>query len=217
MDHSAEITVKSYGSVSAMPDGICLDLTVKAHKSDYSQTLGDLNERVREVNAAVRRTGFSGKPVTKSYNISEEWANPYETAKRTFAGFSASQVMSIALPLDMALLDRVIEGLTQSNSKAELSISFVVQDTNAMEHGARIAAVTRAKEAAIDLAKASDLQLLAVKSINYAGNIANGRSNLNIAHESAAQYGVCSSPEVNPDAISHEEAVTVVWLARPIG
>lgn len=215
MDHVAEITVKGYGSVSAVPDGICLDLTVKANKPDYSQTLDDLNERVRAVNAAIVRTGFSGKPVTKTYEISEEWTNPYETAKRAFAGFTASQVMSIALPLDMALLGSVIAELSQSNSNAELNISFVVQDTNAMEHDARIAAVTRAKQAAMDLAKASDLHLLAVKSINYAGNKANGRSRMHMVHESAAQYDVSSATEVSPDAIYHEETVTVVWLARP--
>lgn len=215
MEHVAEITVKGTGSVSAMPDGICLDLSVTSNKPDYPQTLGDLNARVSAINAAIRRAGCDVQAVTKSYAVSEVWTNPYDSAKRAFAGFTASQKMALAFPLDMALMGRVIGELAQSDSKAELSIAFVVQDTNALERSARVAAVTRAKEAARDLAGASDLQLLSVKSINFAGSKASGRSGLRMAADSLEQYDSSSVPEVSPDAICHEESVTMVWLARP--
>ncbi len=57
MEKFAEVTVKGYGSVSATPDGICLDLAVKANKPDYSQALGELNTRVKAVNAAIVSAG----------------------------------------------------------------------------------------------------------------------------------------------------------------
>lgn len=217
MEHVAEITVKGTGSVSAMPDGICLDLSVTSNKPDYPQTLGDLNARVSAINAAILRAGCDAQAVTKSYSISEVWSNPYDAAKRAFAGFTASQKMALVFPMDMALLGRVIEALGHSNSNAELSIAFVVQDTNAMERGARIAAVTNAKEAAQDLAEASDLRLLSVKTINFAGSKASGRSSLRMAADSLEQYDSSSAPEVSPDAICHEESVAMVWLAEPSG
>lgn len=213
MEHVAEITVKGTGSVSAMPDGICLDLSVTSNKPDYPQTLGDLNARVSAINAAIRRAGCDVQAVTKSYAVSEVWTNPYDSAKRAFAGFTASQKMALAFPLDMALLGRVIGELAQSDSKAELSIAFLVQDTNALERCARVAAVTRAKEAARDLAEASDLELLSVKSINYVGSKANGRSVLHLEHDSLEQYDASTQPEVSPDVVSHEESVLMVWLA----
>ena len=79
-----------------------------------------------------------------------------------------------------------------------------------MEKFARISAVLNAKEAAGDLADASDLKLMAVKSINFTGSRSAYGSGFSLA-----SCDMASTPEVTPDVISHEESVQMVWLAEP--
>jgi uncharacterized protein YggE len=210
MEQIAEITVKGYGNISAMPDGIHIDMEVLSQKTDYPKTLEHLHAKVSAINAALVRAGCTEAATTKSYGVSELWSDQYDADKRKFIGYQATQKMGVTIPVDRAILGTVFAEITATDSKPEIGITFVVRDKDAMEKGARINAVTKAKEAAQDLATASDLKLMAVKSINFTGSRSSGGAGL-----SFAQYDVAPPPEITPDVISHEESVTMVWLAEP--
>lgn len=207
----AEITVKGYGNVSAVPDGITIDIEVLSREASYPHTLERLNSKVSAINAAILRAGCTDTAVTKSYGVSELWTDQYDPEKRKFQGYQATQKMGVTIPVDKSLLGSVFAEISATDSRPGIGITFVVRDKDSLEKGARINAVTKAKEAAKDLATASDLKLVSVKSINFAGSRSSFGSGFSLA-----SCDMASTPEVTPDTISHEESVLMVWLARPM-
>lgn len=210
MEQVAEITVKGYGTASAMPDGISISLSVLSQKKVYAQTIEGLNTKVSAISLALTRAGCIETAVTKSYGVSEVWTDQYDSAKRQFQGYQATQKLGVTIPVDNILLGRVFEELSNSDSQPDIGITFVVKDHEALEKVARINAVTKAKEAAKDLADASGLKLIDVKSINFTGSRSGYGSGFSLV-----QCDMGSTPEVTPDVISHEESVLMVWLATP--
>lgn len=210
MEKLAEITVKGYGSVGAMPDCIQIDLAVVAIGQDYPSTLGDLNARVSAINAALIRAKTDELAKTKTYGIEEVWSDPYHADKRKFQGYQATQRMCVTIPLDQVLLGRVVGELALSDSKPSISFAFVVRDTEPLKRAARIAAVVKAKETASDLSGTAGLKLVGVKSIDFVGTpIRKGQS----LHYGQAQYDTGSNPEATPDFVYIDEVVSMVWEA----
>lgn len=217
MTQMAEINVSGTGKVSALPDGMRLDLTIASRKDDYSQSLSLLNARVDATAAAMLRAGVSESIVTKSYSVAETWSDQFDKEKRKFLGYLAIQKMTVTVPIDNALLERVIKELAAGDGKPKMSLSFVVRNTEAMEREARITAVKKAKEAAADLAEASDLELVAVKSINFRTGSSMDYSSLSVNTLDGihADFSESPAPRVTPDVVSHDETVLMVWLAKP--
>src|SRR3989338_3221808 len=98
MEQVAEITVKGYGNASAMPDGINIGLSVVSQKKVYAQTIEGLNTKVSAINAALTRAGCTESAVTKSYGVSEVWTDQYDSAKRQFQGYQATQRLGVTIP-----------------------------------------------------------------------------------------------------------------------
>lgn len=211
MEQLAEITVTCYGHSSAMPDGIDIGLSVASQQKDYSQTIDGLNAKISAIKAALTRAGCSEPAVTKAYGVSEVWSDKYDAAKRQLHGYQATQKLGVTIPVNNVLLGRVFEELSSSDSQPDISITFVVRDHEALKKDARVNAAIKAKEAATDLAEASGLKLMAVKSIEFAGSSRSYGADLSQLY----QADMASTPEVNPDVISHEESVLMVWLASP--
>ena len=213
MNHTAEIKVTGHGLVSAMPDAIRVELTVVSQKLDYPQTLASLNARVSAIGEAVTRAGTRETVFTKSYTITEAWSDPYDKEKRQFQGYEATQEMRVTIPLDNALLGQIINGVSECKADPSIRIVFMVKDVDALKKAARIHAVHRAKEAAQDLADASGLQLSSIRSIDFSSSRANADNGLCVSV--FAQLDGPSAPEIEPDVVSHEEVVHMVWIANP--
>lgn len=216
MQKVAEIKVKSYGSVNTMPDGIQIDLTIVVRANDYPKTFGELNARVSAVNASLSRAKTSTAATTKSYDIEEVWTDEFNAEKRKFHGYKATQKMGVIIPLDQALLGRVIGELANSDSKPRIGFRFLIRDAEKMKRAARISAVVKAKEAATDLAETAGLKLVAVKSIDFAATSQRLRDELQFEMGDAAQFCITEVPDVEPDAIIFEEMVNMVWEAAPL-
>ena len=213
MTELAEITVTANASVSKMPDGIRIDMSVLAQKMDYAQTLDQLNYAVAAINASLKDVGISDPTTTQSYEIKEIWSDPYDDEKRKFQGYRGTQKMAVTIGVDKALLGRAIMGLASCKGNPRVSIAFIVKNTDGMEKQARLSAARRAREAATDLAEAAGLRLVSVKSINFTSSQKSQDSGLYVSD--LAQYSVPTAPDVRPDAISHSESVKMIWLAEP--
>ena len=92
----------------------------------------------------------------------------------------------------------------------------MVKNFDALKKAARIEAAHRAKEAAQDLAGASALQLVSIRSIDFSDSRVNG-GDYGLSVSALAQLNGPSAPEIEPDVVSHEEVVHMVWLATSIG
>lgn len=213
MNELAEVTVTATGSVKEMPDGIRIDMTANAQKTDYAQTLEQLNQMVAAIDAALKRAQVAKEATTQNYSMTEVWSDPYNEDKRKLLGYRGTQKMSVTIGMDNELLGRAIIELSACTGNPNIDVTFVVQNTAPMEKTARITAVKKARESASDLADAAGLKLVAVKSITYTSTQKPKGSSLYVSE--LARFDVPSMPTVRPDAVSHEEGVKMIWLAEP--
>jgi uncharacterized protein YggE len=213
MNEIAEITVTATSSVKEMPDGIRLDMTVNAQSVNYALASEQLNQKVFAVNAALAQVCARTEATTKSYSIDEVWTDPYDEDKRKLIGYRGTQKLSITIDLNNDLLGRALAVLSTCDGNPNIGVTFVVRNTEPMERTARITAVKKAHEAANDLASASGLKLIAVKSISYSSPKKLGGSSLHLPE--LDQFDAPSMPTIRPDSVSHEEGVRMVWLSEP--
>ena len=212
MTDLAEITVTANGSVSEMPDGIRIGMSVVAQKLDYAQTLNDLNQMVAAINLALEKAEVLEPATTQSYDVSEIWSDPYDEDKRKLQGYRGKQKMAVSIGLDNSLLGRIVAGLAACKGNPSVDITFIVQNTDKLEQMARLKAVKRARESANDLANAAGLKLVSVKSISFSSNQKSLSAGLHLSDLN--QFDVPSAPSVKPYAISHNESVKMIWLAE---
>jgi uncharacterized protein YggE len=211
MQQTAEINITGRGTVTSFPDGIQIDLSAISENVDYTECLSVLNVRVKNIIDGVARAGTEESVFTKSYAITELWSDQYDSQKRKFQGYRASQKLIVTIPLNTLLLGSIVQELAKSDSNADMGISFVIRNMEPLKREARIAAAAKAKESATDFAEATGLQLSSVKTITYTAGKNASNSTLNI--DSLSQYSVSSFDKVTPDEISHDETVNIVWLA----
>lgn len=211
MQQTAEINITGRGTVTSFPDGIQIDLSAISENVDYTECLSVLNVRVKNIIDGVARAGTNEPVFTKSYAITELWSDQYDSQKRKFQGYSATQKLIVTIPLNTQLLGSIVQELAKSDSNADMQISFVIRNMEPLKREARIAAAAKAKESATDFAEATGLQLSSVKTITYTAGKNASNSSLHI--DSLSQYSVSSFDAVTPDEISHDETVNIVWLA----
>ena len=91
MQQTAEINITGRGTVTSLPDGIQIDLSAISENVDYTECLSVLNVRVKNIIDGVARAGTEESVLTKSYAITELWSDQYDSQKRKFQGYRASQ------------------------------------------------------------------------------------------------------------------------------
>ena len=126
--------------------------------------------------------------------------------------------MKIEFDSDNERLGKILYALARCELHPEFTISYTVKDQEAAKNELLGKAVADAKEKANVLAKAADLQLKEIQTVDYSwGEISMEvrpvggmlRANKMMAAECAedAAYGM----DIEPDDITVSDTVTVVW------
>ncbi|MFM8445210.1 MAG: SIMPL domain-containing protein [Methylococcus sp.] len=135
--------------------------------------------------------------------------------RRVLTGFSARHGLHLELPFDKQRLNAVIDGLTESGSESNFSITFTVEDTEALQTRAMQAAIADAVRKAAIIAEAAGVQLGDILKIDY--------SRMVIEFDTPSFDRDCSyseplprsqHPDIEPDDVNTSTSITVVWEIR---
>ena len=158
------VTVTGTGTVSGTPDQLLLSMGVQASGGSVAAALGQANQAVRAVTAALRGAGVRAADVqTSGLSVQPQYSNgsPLPT------GYSASESIQVTLRHLSAAGGQIAAAVRAGGNATVLDgVSLNLTDTSALLGAARARAVTDARVIATQEARALGRSLGPVVSIS---------------------------------------------------
>ena len=204
---AARITVTGTGNVTGTPNQLLLSMGVQVNGSSVGSALGNANNAVNRVTAALRADGVAAKDIqTSGLSI---WPN-YPNNSQTPNGYSVSESITATLN-SLAAAGRQIDAAVHAGGNATTvsGISLNLTDTSALLAQARARAVANATAKAGQYAKALGQPLGPVLSIT--DQVATQPYPVFNGADSAA--AVKGSVPISPGSQQLSVSITVVFAA----
>ncbi len=212
MERKLQITGR--GKLSVTPDTIFLSFNVSSQRNEYEETIIALNQQVEELRIAVEREGVERKKLkTTNFSVRKETTWNKKTEKYDFAGFKATHNLELELPLEKALINSLLNKITQQLNDLDFNISFGVKDTSAQQQNLLLQAIGKAKENAALIAQATGVELLEILHIDYTFRelvIRSQRYDYPV-YEADTIMTSDAAPDFEPEDIDLAENVTITW------
>ena len=210
------ITVKGTGNVSVKPDLIVITMILESQHRDYNKTMELAAESVKMQQDAIISAGFDKKDLkTTNFNIDthyESYHDKNDNYKSRFDGYICEQGLKLEFDFDTEVLSKVLTAIAKASTDPQLNIQFSVKDKAAVSEELLISATENAKHKAEILAKASDVILGHLISIDY------NWGELHLYSQTRYDISNCmdmmsssSAPDIEPDNIDVSDTVSFVW------
>jgi len=156
---SKTITVAGTGEVYVSPDVGVIDISVKNEGKDIALVTNQNNETMNGIISFLKGKGIEAKDIkTTVYNISPRYEYNGDTGKRIFVGYEIAQTVHVKIR-DLTKVGEIISGATEAKADEISSLSFIVDDDEAVKEQAKELAIKDAKEKAQKLEKALGVSL----------------------------------------------------------
>ena len=220
------IRVTGKGQISVPPDRIRLLFELEECKDTYREAIKASKESVDELRKIFEKLGFDVKEL-KTTNF--EIKSVFETEKvkkdeykQVFKGYKYSHVLKIEFDLDHDLLGKILDNVSRCECHPEFDISYTIKDKEAVKNKLLEKAVKDSRVKAEVLAKAAEMNLDELVSIDYSwgeieltsspyGKLLDGLR----CNDSEEDYYLDDAPmQLEPDDIKASDTVTVVWKLK---
>lgn len=210
--NNREIVIKGIGKASVAPDIIVLEMTIEVCDQSYEDTMLRGTGLVDSLRRAIISSGHDGKELkTSHFDVNtkyERYQNKDDVWRTRFDGYVCTHGLRLEFNLDMTKLGATLGAIAECNANPKFNIRFSIKDRNAVSEQLLVSAMENAKEKAIILTKAAGVKLGAIQRVDYNWGELHLYSNTNM--------GIASAPppmrmEVEPENITAEDTVTVVW------
>ncbi len=211
------ITVKGIGRASARPDTVVLSMSLDSRDMDYSKAMEIAADNIEDITNAVMAAGFKKDAVkTTNFNVRTDYQNVKDHSgnyRQEFRGYVVSHNLKVEFGFDVKLLSQALSAIAGCLSHPQLSISFVVKDTAAVNEEMLRSATANARKKAEILCNASDVTLGKLLSIDYNWGEIDVRSDTrySLAEDCLATPMMARSIDIEPDDINVSDTVTFVW------
>lgn len=161
------IAVTGKGILRLVPDLARLTLAVSASDADYAAAVRAAEEHAANVKNAL--AGVAGAENVKAASVRVEphfetvTENGVQTRRQT--GYTATRRLRAELCARPALLAEALQAVAQSGAAPELSVEYTLAEADKARRKALALAVRDAKKRAEAIAKAADVRLSGVRSM----------------------------------------------------
>lgn len=215
MNESRTVRVTGKGMIRLKPDTVELTATLEGMEPGYAETLarsaGD-TDRMRD---AIESAGFLREDLkTRNFSVQTEYEGYQEDGayRQRLVGYRYRHELIITFPRDNERLGAILSAIANAALAPELHIAYTVKDREAAKNALIGLAVEDAKTKAEALAKASGVRLGCIRHIGYAIS-ENAFAVRPVMYGGLSRKAAmdCAAPEIVPEEITAEDAVTVVW------
>ena len=209
------ITIKGTGKVSVKPDLIIITMQLESHDYDYEKTMKLAAESVNILQNAIIKAGFNKEDLkTTDFNIRthyESYRDKDNNYKSRFDGYVCEQGLKLEFDFNTSVLSNVLTSIGKATVEPNLNIQFSVKDKDAINEELLIRATENARRKAEVLARASNVTLGDLISIDYNWGDLYLYSNTSYMMENNCLAFKTSAPDIEPDDIEVSDTVTFVW------
>ena len=212
------IRVTGKGTIHVKPDMTRLTIDLKGLEKEYDAVMRRSAEETRSLRDVLADLGFKAEDMkTLSFDVNTKYENYRDERddwKSRFVGYEYEHRMKLEFPSDNALLGRVLYALAHAPVNPEFAISAFVRDPEPVRNELLGKAVADAVAKSGVLAKAANVTLGSILSIDYAWTRVDFEVNVMDRCEepmacdcAADRYDV----DIEPDDVDASDTVTVVW------
>jgi hypothetical protein len=165
------ITVSGTGEVYATPDIGLVNISVRTEGKDVATATNDSSVKMNDILSFIKVQGVEDKDIkTTGFNINPVYAWEDKTGKRTLTGYEVTQTINVKIR-DLTKVGSIISGATEKGANDVSSLSFIVDDDEAVKEQAKNLAIKDAQAKAKNLEKALGVKM--VKIVNFSDNTYN--------------------------------------------
>ncbi|WP_270271055.1 SIMPL domain-containing protein [Enterocloster clostridioformis] len=220
------IRVTGKGQISVPPDRIRLLFELEECKDTYREAIKASKESVDELRRIFEKLGFDVKELkTTNFEINSVFETEKvkkDEYKQVFKGYKYSHVLKIEFDLDHDLLGKILDNVSRCECHPEFDISYTIKDKEAVKNKLLEKAVKDSRVKAEVLAKAAEMNLDELVSIDYSWGELDlttspyGRllDAMPLSLEEDACYMSDEPLQLEPENIRASDTVTVVWKLR---
>lgn len=164
------LRVEGIGKTSSKPDLIQLNFSLVTNHSDYRKALEISTDNYGNLEESFIQAGIEkGDIKTSNLRIETLYESVSEGRifRSVFKGYAIHTNIFLEIPLDFALLSKIVDGISKKGITPEFTINFAVKDDQKTVLLALGEAVSDAKAKAEALAKASGVSLGMIKNMSY--------------------------------------------------
>jgi hypothetical protein len=165
VSESQVITVSGTGEVYATPDVGLIDISVKTEGKDVATATNESSVKMNDIISFIKSSSVEDKDIkTTGFNINPIYSWEDKTGKRTLTGYEVTQTVNVKIR-DLTKVGSIISGATEKGANDVSSLSFIVDDDEAVKEQAKNLAIKDAQAKAKNLEKALGVKM--VKIINF--------------------------------------------------
>ena len=147
------ISITGYAEVSAKPDVAQITISVLSENRDLGIATEDNNTKTNAIVSFLKENGIEDKDIkTSNYNINPRYEYYSDYRNRYLAGYEVSQSLSVKIR-NLDLVGEIIAGSSERGSNDISSLSFIIDDDEALKAQVKKQAIEDAKLKALELAK----------------------------------------------------------------
>lgn len=213
------IRVTGKGQIAVKPDLIRLNITLEDSSVKYEDTLEQSATQVELLKDCFEKLGFAREDLkTLHFSIDttyENYQDENHVWQNRFTGYKFHHNMKIEFDANSERLGQVLYGLAHAEVSPEFHINYTIKDTESVKNQLLGRAVEDSKAKAVVLAKAADVELGELVSLDYSFAEKNFVSEpmkrsmplMKNADMAMGSYNI----NIQPDDILVSDTVTVVW------
>ena len=215
------IRVTGKGQLKIHPDMTRITITLTEVYKEYAEALKHSAEDTERIKNLLSGFGFNPTDLkTLNFNVDTEYESYRERNeyKQRLIGYRYRHTMKIEFGSDNDRLGRILYALARCELNPEFNISYFVTDQESAKNELLGKAVADAKEKANVLAKAADLKLKDIQTVDYSwgeismevrpvGGVLRANKMMGAECEEDAGYGM----NIEPEDINVSDTVTVIW------
>ncbi len=154
------ITVRGFGEASGAPDVAYVSLGVDTRNASLSEAMGEANSVMAAVIEAVRSLDIAAEDIqTVDFSVwSDEPMTPEGTPAEGTRYYRVTNVVRITVR-DTTLMQDVIDVAVAAGANRIYGVTFGLENPDALERDARVAALENARERAAQIAQAIGVTL----------------------------------------------------------
>jgi uncharacterized protein YggE len=210
------ITVSGNGEATAIPDSAQFSVGVTHEAENVADAQQQSTEAINEIISYLENQGVAEEDIkTTSYNISPRYEFMQNDSiprrpegERRLVGYEVSQRVQVTVT-DIGNAGDLLSGVGERGADDVSGLSFVVEDREALQQEAEIAAIENTREKAQRLADSLGVSLQRVVNYNRSGGFSPQYQRLEMSDTAAASGG--ASPQIPAGESRIDQQVEITY------